>query len=508
MADAVLPRWHGDNYQSRVFWDNALNLLDDEGTSCIVEVAFEADGPKAFDDVVVRYDPPVARSGPERVTADYHQVKWHVELGGRFGFADLVDPAFIGAKSFSLLQRLAEAREKAGPGACFTFLTTYRIRDDDPLAELMSGNDRSLLVEKLFDGTKTDGSRMGKVRKLWREHLGLADDDALRQLLTGFRIFDGHRSLDELKESITLRARTVGVITSSPTSSDFRLDELARALKKRGLNNFTRETFRQMCKDESLLAKIIAAADPYLPVAVRSFLGPASDIVGASPENTLLLTDSFRQRYLRDDLDWQRDIRPRVDGFLRAKVVQNPKLRLILDAHASVAFIAGSVLDVKSGVSLELVQKGRVGPRVWRADDGSENGAQAFQVTEHALGDGPEIAVAISVAQSAEAAARAYCSASLPKVGRLVNFALPAGPSQRGVLGGGHAAALAESVANHLRLVKGNDANTVAHVFAAAPNALVFYLGQQHQAIAPCVVYEYDFDRRGNKSYQPSMIMD
>src|SRR6266849_4705471 len=244
MADAVLPRWHGDNYQSRVFWDNALNLLDDDGTSCIVEVAFEADGPKAFDDVVVRYDPAVARSGPERVTADYHQVKWHVELGGRFGYADFIDPTFIGAKTFSILQRLAEARKKAGPGACFTFLTTYRIRDDDPLAEFVSGNDRSLLVEKLFDGSKTDGSRMGKVRKLWREHLGLADDDALRQVLTGFRIFDGHRSLEELKESITLRAKTVGVITSSPTSSDFRLDELARALKKRGLNSFTRETFK------------------------------------------------------------------------------------------------------------------------------------------------------------------------------------------------------------------------------------------------------------------------
>jgi hypothetical protein len=508
MADAVLPRWHGDNYQSRVFWDNALNLLDDEGTSCIVEVAFEADGPKAFDDVVVRYDPPVARSGPERVTADYHQVKWHVELGGRFGFADLVDPVFIGAKSFSLLQRLAAAREKAGRGACFTFLTTYRIRDDDPLAEMMSGNDRSLLVEKLFDGTKTDASRMGKVRKLWREHLSLADDDALRRVLTGFRIFDGHRSLDELKESITLRARTVGVITSSPTSSDFRFDELARALKKRGLNSFTRETFKQMCKEESLLAQIIAAEDPYLPVAIRSFLGPASDIVGASPQNTLLLTDSFRQRYLRDDLDWQRDIRPQIDNFLRAMVVQNPKLRLILDAHASVAFIAGSVLDVKSGVSLELVQKGRVGPRVWLADDGSENGAPMFQVIEHVLGEGPEIAVVISVAQSAEAAARAYCSASLPSVGRLINFALPTGPSQRGVQGGGHAAILAEAIANHLRQIKGNEADVVAHIFAAAPNALVFYLGQQHQAIAPCVVYEFDFDRRGNKTYHSSMILD
>ncbi|WP_316171436.1 MULTISPECIES: SAVED domain-containing protein [unclassified Bradyrhizobium] len=43
---------------------------------------------------------------------------------------------------------------------------------------------------------------------------------------------------------------------------------------------------------------------------------------------------------------------------------------------------------------------------------------------------------------------------------------------------------------------------------SSAPNALLFYLGQQHQAISPCIVYEYDFDRRGNESYQPSMIMD
>jgi hypothetical protein len=507
MADAVLPRWHGDNYQARVFWENALNLLDD-GTSCIVEVAFEADGPKAFDDVVVRYDPAVVRSGQERITADYHQVKWHVEYGGRFGYEDLVDPAFIGATSFSILQRLKEAREKAGPGACFSFLTTYRIKDGDPLADLVSGNDRSLLVEKLFDGTKTDSSRMGRVRKLWREHLCLADNDALRGILAGLRIFDGHRSLEELKESIILRAKTVGVITTMPTNSDFRLDELARALKKRGLNSFTRETFRQLCQDESILAVVsaAAAADPYLPVAVRSFLGPASDVVGAAPENTLLLTDSFRLRYLRDDLDWQRDIRPQVEGFLRSKVVQNSMLRLILDAHASVAFISGAVLDVKSGVSVELVQKGRVGPRVWRADDGSERGASTFQITEHKLGDGPEIAVAISVAQSAEAAARAYCEKSLPKVGRLVVFAL--GPSQQGVLGGGHAAALAETLANYLRSAKGNETDIVSHIFAAAPNALLFYLGQQHQAIAPCVVYEYDYDRRGNRSYQPSMTMD
>ena len=46
MADAVVARWHGDNYQARVFWENAFNLLSPH--SCVVEVTFEADGPKAF----------------------------------------------------------------------------------------------------------------------------------------------------------------------------------------------------------------------------------------------------------------------------------------------------------------------------------------------------------------------------------------------------------------------------------------------------------------------------
>ena len=166
MADAVIARWHGDNYQARVFWDNALNLLMPD--SCVVEVTFEANGPKAFDDVVVKYDPPVVRSGPNRISAEYHQVKWHIGRDGRFGYEDFIDPDFIGARSISLLERLQQARGAAPNSAQFTFLTTYRIKDGDPLAALVSGNDSTLLVERLFVG-KTDRSRMGKVRKCWRE---------------------------------------------------------------------------------------------------------------------------------------------------------------------------------------------------------------------------------------------------------------------------------------------------------------------------------------------------
>src|SRR3546814_20563508 len=97
MVDAVTARWHGDNYQARIFWENAFNLLLPH--SCVVEVTFEANGPKAFDDVVVKYDPPVARSGPQRVSAEYHPAKRHVQTGGRVGTEAFVDPDFIGRQT-------------------------------------------------------------------------------------------------------------------------------------------------------------------------------------------------------------------------------------------------------------------------------------------------------------------------------------------------------------------------------------------------------------------------
>ena len=85
---------------------------------------------------------------------------------------------------------------------------------------------------------------------------------------------------------------------------------------------------------------------------------------------------------------------------------------------------------------------------------------------------------------------------------------MPAGPGQQSIVGGEHASALAEQVSNCLREVKAADPDAVVHIFAACPNSLMFFLGQHHQGIAPCIVYEFDFDRRAHKTYQPSFIID
>lgn len=189
----------------------------------------------------------------------------------------------------------------------------------------------------------------------------------------------------------------MGVRACSAADSDFRFDELARQLKVRKRNALNRQALVRLCKEEGLLMDRPTEHDCFLPVAVRSFLGPAADIVGAAPEDTLMLTDDFRQRYLQEGREWQRDIRPKVESFLRAAVKKSAKLRLILDAHASIAFLAGAVLHLKSGIEMQLVQKGRVGTRTWHVDDGSGVKGNCFEIEEDQPGEEREIAVAISV---------------------------------------------------------------------------------------------------------------
>jgi hypothetical protein len=95
-----------------------------------------------------------------------------------------------------------------------------------------------------------------------------------------------------------------------------------------------------------------------------------------------------------------------------------------------------------------------------------------------------------------------------PAHGAVLNFMPRGGPSGQAVGGGTHAAAMADQIAREVRAARGTNPDRLAHIFAACPNALLFFLGQHHQAIGPAVVYEFDFDRRGTKTYQPSFVVD
>src|SRR5688500_8807340 len=109
MANAVIPRIQGDEYQARIFWLEATRLLADPGI--VTEVGYEVDGVRGFDDVGVFYDGPHGSGTDPNIRADYFQVKFHVSNAGVFTAASLIDPSFIGAEKFSLLEKLYDAQQ-------------------------------------------------------------------------------------------------------------------------------------------------------------------------------------------------------------------------------------------------------------------------------------------------------------------------------------------------------------------------------------------------------------
>ena len=43
------------------------------------------------------------------------------------------------------------------------------------------------------------------------------------------------------------------------------------------------------------------------------------------------------------------------------------------------------------------------------------------------------------------------------------------------------------------------------HIFAAAPNAFMFFLGQNSVGFGKCILYEYDFEQRNSCTYSQSI---
>lgn len=495
MAD-ISPRWHGDNYQSRRFWIHAAALLDDQRPE-VIEVTFEADGPKAFDDIIVRFDPGRRNlSGPDPIQAEYYQIKWHTDDSGHFGYRDLIDPEFLRATRYSLLQRLRDAKRLCENNAEFHFVTTYNIKESDPLTKLVKGENYAINLRRLFDGT-TDKSGMGQVRKLWREHLELSNDDELRDVLTGFHIEKGARSLDSLRNDVALHFRAVQ-LQGRDSESTFIYDEAARTLVKKGMNRLDRESFRKFCEEDGWFIPLTipkkrgVSIETYVPRSLPADIGLAAS------ENTLVLRDYFEGRHLRPECSWI-GIQNQVQTFLRSQLAEGPEIRLFLEAPASIAFLSGACLGLKSGAAVEIVQTGAGNSRqVWDTDD-KRQGPKPF-ISEHKVGDGSDIALVLSITRDALPKVSGYVSASLPSVGEILQVTPESEPGQKAIRGGEHALKMAqyvaEAVSNRIK------PKSCVHVFLAAPNAFSFYLGQQADGMGKCALYEFDFRKEVDGSYR------
>lgn len=495
MTQAVAVRSQGDDFQARIFWFYAPFLLKHEGH--IARVSFES-GPRAFDDVTVEYVP---GKGPqdhfgEIILRDHLQCKWHA-TPGEFGHLDLIDPAFSNAQTVSLLQRAHAAQQQYAPngvGARFKLVTNWRPQSADALSRLIRLHTHALDLDRLFDGT-TPKSLMGKVREAWAGHLGI-DHDALRLVVRTLGISQHLESGADLRDRLNDRFAAVGMRQVPPSEAAFIYDDLIKKLHAQGRNTFDAACFRDLVGSEGLLAP---SQPRPLTLGVRSFMHPIDDIEARS-DQSVNLVPHFDGRYIRDPAAWKAKIFPETQRFLVAAARDKDDLRLILDAHVSLAFGVGAILNVKSGKGIEIEQRAPK-RQIWSASDKPVDPAWPVLTMseEKAHDSGADLAVAVSLTHDVAPAVRRYVR-QLPTVGTLMTVGPVGGSSYQSVRSGSHASALASSLLAAIRASTTGGPRRV-HLFIAGPNAFAFFLGQSQAAIGPVSIYEWDFDGLRNRDY-------
>lgn len=500
MTQAISVRREGDIFQARMFWKKAACLLDPDCP--IIKVGFEH-GPKSFDDLWVEYDP--ARCLQDQhghpLRREHIQCKWHVRPD-TYGHLHLIDPEFINAEKHSLLQKARQAQlEHAhdGIGSRFRLLTNWRVAD--PLRKLVIQRSSTLRLDDLF-ATKTNRSENGQIRKAWCDHLEI-DENELRLFLRTLALSESVDSLEAVQDSLNDLFRGVGLRCVYGDQVAFPYDEIVFNWMAQSRQEFDRASFRDACAQEGLLQSGQARPIVY---GVKSFEHPIDQLTDRCVE-ILNFVPNFNERLIRDDADWSATLYPALRSFLLSAAKKSNNLRLALDAHITLAFAAGSVLNVKSGCEIELEQR-TGGRKTWKAGDSTPEPSWAnwvFEREELSAGGIGQVVI-VSLTHDIEADVKRYQAASLPDAARILIARPSTGVGHWSVVSGQHAMTLAETLAQRITAEQ-NAGRQPIHLFIAGPNAFTFFLGQYQPGLGKTTLYEFDFEGFHGGSYIASLML-
>lgn len=487
----------GIRYEVRFFWRHALQML--LPSHPVVRVVLEHRDVEPVDDVVVYYASPGRNDHGDKVTVDFHQIKYHVAHSGAVTHAAVVNPGWAGTK-LSILRRFADAWRPIAAehsNARLLFVTNWPWHPDCPLAPLLRDGGR---MDDRFH-TASPSSEVGQIYRTWRETSGLPDAE-FASFLRSVRFTTGASSMDQTEMMFNYQCHAAGLRPPTHGADHSPYDDLGYRFIESGRTEHTPESLRELLKKEGLVA---GPDQPFRSTfAVCSFPRYAfpADAAGACVVD---LTDSFEGRTPTDPDVWGRAVRERLEGALPTVAKLGQPVQLALDAHLSIAWYVGYLLDAKSGIPVRLRQhvKGK-GVELWDVSTAARPvGAPDWEILAETVGAGPDLAVVVSVTHAALADAARTIADDLPDVGTVLHASLPtAGP--HAIVDGSHAAWLANSLTAALAKRSAELRPQRLHLFLACPASLGFLLGQEGKCLGPTTVYEFDFGSP-SRAYRPGM---
>lgn len=498
----IAARIDGDDFQGRLFWIKAAELFTDP--PCLARIAYEYDQAAGVDDLVLFYHPPGIPDGPEQYDVDALQAKFHVDYKGAYSSTFLMEVP-TGSKR-SLLQKMHagyQGLRAAGHQCRLILVSNWAWDDADNLARSIRADGK--LPEAFFsDGP---GTKLGKVREAWRLHLGIDPSELAdfgRRLRWHLFYFASNLQVDYLASKL----QNAGLRPPDPIKRVNPYDDLIRKLLcERQAIEVDADQLREICRREGL---VLSECPDRLGrrVGLRSFMRWA-ETMEADCIDYLCVAAHFEGRYIREPALWNSSVYADVVEFLQKVVREGVAEEILLECHHTLAYLAGTQLPAKCGLSIAPVQKGPRGREAWRPGEttGVLPGWSELRCDD---ADGSaDLVVALSVTHAIVEDVRAYCQ----QVGLVPTTFLDlrpehgVGPSS--ILGPDHAQQLAVQAVAHVRRVRGALGRAARlHFFAAAPNALLFFLGQTAgDLLQPVQLYEHDWEGVQNSLYVPSLSL-
>lgn len=270
-------------------------------------------------------------------------------------------------------------------------------------------------------------------------------------------------------------------------------------------NGISRDEFQKDMEE-----KIFMLADEYevprISIGIKSF-SRGAETLEEETESCLSLVSNFDGRFLKDDLDWNKDIYREVEKFLCKNIDKEKAYQIFLDTHSAVAFSAGRVMDTKFGANIFPIQKTSNGLKLWDIKMKQKEAYSVWSFTPEWLNEEcVDTALVINVTRNIRNDVIEYIKEFNIPIGRILNLELNvSGATNFSIVDGGHASMLANSIyeAIKTRSLKERQANL--HIFAAAPNAFMFFLGQNSYGFGKCILYDYDFKQENICTYIPTI---
>ncbi|OOG76918.1 SAVED domain-containing protein [Flavobacterium sp. A45] len=505
MADSVLAIQKGFEFQAKFFWYKACSLYRPGSTA--VEITYEAESVPGFDDVTISFDPPRLSTYGYSVSRECYQVKFHVDHSRAFDVDALTDPAFIGAVSESLLQKLYknfQASEEDYATTNYYIINTWGVDRNDDLNYLLN-NEGAIIFKRLFDGT-TDRSKMGKIRKKWKEHLGLSDDE-LKKVLRQLRICANSPSGEFFDETLSYGLSAVNL---KPLYDDKRTNpysSLIVRLHEEKSNRLHKDNLYAILEQEDLWVTTTTNEKAEASAGIRTFRKGAENL-GLETDKFLCLLKHFESRYILDESLWQGEVLPAVQAFSQELINLEKPIILHLDTHISTAFALGYYIGNKSGTEITIVQKSPKGRALWKPKlTASGEETEQWDFSEISVNsDGDDLALSISITNDISAEVDLFIRSQLTTVVSVLHAKAISGCGFSAIKDADHILQYIVYLNRKIRAWRiANGTQKKIHIFISAPNSFNFFLGQHGSGYGRISLYEYDFEGIRTGTYVQSL---